>query len=101
MVKGYIKRLHAINVAPQQIAFTYRNDKRLHSLEEVMALREEAWFRKGIALAPECNRHIVQASIRRCLMMRELLAFITKLSLPLVQSTTPSKSALYMNRTAF
>ena len=75
MVKGYIKRLHAINVAPQQIAFTYRNDKRLHSLEEVLALREEAWFRRGIALAPECNRHIVQASIRRCLMMREQTGF--------------------------
>jgi superfamily II DNA or RNA helicase len=75
MVKGYIKRLHAINVAPQQIAFTYRNDKRLHSLEEVLALREEAWFRRGIALAPECNRHIAQASIRRCLMMREQTGF--------------------------
>jgi DNA repair protein RadD len=75
MVKGYIKRLHAINVAPQQIAFTYRNDQRIHSLEEVMALREEAWFRRGIALAPECNRHIVQASIRRCLMMREHTGF--------------------------
>jgi superfamily II DNA or RNA helicase len=75
MVKGYIKRLHAINVAPQQIAFTYRNDQRLHTLEEVLALREEAWFRRGVALAPECNRHIVQASIRRCLMMRELNGF--------------------------
>lgn len=75
MVKGYIKRLHAINVAPQQIEFTYRNDQRRHSLEEVLALREEAWFRRGIALAPECNRHIVEASIRRCLMMREHTGF--------------------------
>jgi DNA repair protein RadD len=75
MVKGYIKRLHAINVAPQQIEFTYRNDKRRHSLEEVLALREEAWFRRGVALAPECNRHIVEASIRRCLMMREHTGF--------------------------
>jgi DNA repair protein RadD len=75
MVKGYIKRLHAINVAPQEIAFTYRNDKRLHSLEEVLKLREEAWFRRGVALAPECNRHIVDASIRRCLMMREQNGF--------------------------
>ena len=75
MVKGYIKRLHAINVAPQQIEFTYRNDKRRHSLEEVLALREEAWFRRGVALAPECNLHIVEASIRRCLMMREHTGF--------------------------
>ena len=75
MVNGYIKRLHAINVAPQQIEFTYRNDKRRHTLEEVLALRDEAWFRRGVALAPECNRHIVEASIRRCLMMREQTGF--------------------------
>lgn len=75
MVNGYIKRLHAINVAPDEIQFTYRNDQRRHSLEEVLALREEAWFRRGVALAPECNRHIVEASIRRCLMMREQNGF--------------------------
>lgn len=75
MVNGYIKRLHAINVAPQEIEFTYRNDQRRHTLEEVLALREEAWFRRGVALAPECNRHIVEASIRRCLMMREKNGF--------------------------
>jgi DNA repair protein RadD len=68
MVNGYIKRLHAINVAPQEIEFTYRNDQRRHTLEEVLALREEAWFRRRVALAPECNRHIVEASIRRCLL---------------------------------
>jgi hypothetical protein len=75
MVNGYIKRLHAINVAPQEVEFTYRNDQRRHTLEEVLALREEAWFRRGVALAPECNRHIVEASIRRCLMMREQSGF--------------------------
>jgi DNA repair protein RadD len=56
MVNGYIKRLHAINVAPEEIQFTYRNDQRRHSLEEVLA-------------------HIVEASIRRCLMMREQNGF--------------------------
>jgi DNA repair protein RadD len=75
MVNGYIKRLHAINVAPQEIEFTYRNDHRRHTLEEVLALKEEAWFRRGVALAPECNQHIVEASIRRCLMLREKTSF--------------------------
>lgn len=75
MVNGYIKRLHALNVAPQQIEFTYRNDTRRHTLEEVLALRDEAWFRRGVALAPECNKHIVEASIRRCMMMREQTGF--------------------------
>jgi excisionase family DNA binding protein len=64
MVKGYIKQIHSRNVAPEEIYFTYRDDTRRHSLQEVMELREEAWFRKGVALSPECNRHIVEASIK-------------------------------------
>ena len=69
MLAGYIKQIHSINVAPAEISFTYRGDKKRHTLAEVMELREEAWFRKGVALAPECNVHIVDASIER---MREL-----------------------------
>src|SRR5207237_4273210 len=63
MLKGYIKQIHSRNVAPREIYFTFRGDKRRHTLEEVLALREEQWFRRGVALAPECNRHIVEASI--------------------------------------
>lgn len=69
MLAGYIKQIHSLNVAPSEIYFTYKGDTKRHSLEEVLELREEAWFRKGVALAPECNVHIVDASIQR---MREL-----------------------------
>lgn len=69
MLTGYIKQIHSINVAPSEIYFTYKGDTKRHSLEEVLELREEAWFRKGVALAPECNIHIVDTSIQR---MREL-----------------------------
>ena len=64
MVKGYIKEIHSRNVAPSEIYFTYRDDTRRHTLQEVMELRDEAWFRKGVALSPECNLHIAEASIR-------------------------------------
>ena len=70
-MKGYIKQIHSINIAPAEIYFTYRGDPHHHSLQEVMKLREEQWFRKGVALAPECNRHIVEASIARCRALRE------------------------------
>jgi len=70
MLQGYIKQIHSVSFAPAEIYFTYRGDERHHTLEEVMELREEAWFRKGIALAPECNRHIAEASIVRCLDLR-------------------------------
>ena len=71
MMNGYIKQIHSRNFAPKEIYFTYLDDERRHTLEEVLELREEAWFRKGVALAPECNRHIVEASILRLLALRE------------------------------
>lgn len=79
MVKGYIKQIHSRNVAPAEISFTYRDDTRKHSLEEVLALREEAWFRKGVALSPECNTHIVEASIKYLTDMRAKTGFAHQL----------------------
>ena len=64
MVRGYIKQITAVNVAPEEISFTYRGDARRHTLEEVLQLRDEEWFSRGVALAPECNRSIVDASIQ-------------------------------------
>lgn len=64
MQRGYIKDITAVNVAPSEIYFTYRDDERRHTLEEVLQLREEDWFSKGVALSPECNVHVVDASIQ-------------------------------------
>lgn len=70
MVNGLIKQIHSRNVAPEELYFTYRDDTRRHTLDEVMELREEQWFRRGVALSPECNRHIAEASIQRCEALR-------------------------------
>lgn len=70
MINGYIKQIHSRNVAPAELYFTYADDTRRHTLEEVLELREEAWFRRGVALSEECNRHIVEASIQQCEQMR-------------------------------
>lgn len=70
MVNGFIKQIHSRNVAPDELYFTYKDDVRRHSLEEVLQLREEQWFRRGVALSPECNRHIAEASIQRCEALR-------------------------------
>ena len=58
-------------MAPQEISFTYRGDSKLHTLEEVLQLRDEDWFSRGVALAPECNRSIVDASIQRLEYLRQ------------------------------
>lgn len=71
MVNGYIKQIHSRNVAPAELYFTYSDNTSVkHTLDEVLELREEAWFRRGVALSPECNRHIVEASIQQCNAMR-------------------------------
>jgi excisionase family DNA binding protein len=75
MVKGYIKQIHSRNVAPSELYFSYKNDTRRHTLEEVMALREEAWFRRGVALSPECNRHIVDGSLKYLTELRDGTGF--------------------------
>ena len=75
MVNGYIKQIHSRNVAPEELYFTFRDDTLRHTLEEVMQLREEAWFRRGVALAPECNRHIVDASLKYLEEMRDRTGF--------------------------
>jgi DNA repair protein RadD len=65
MLKGYIKKLQASYVAPSEIYFTYNGESRQHSLEEVMELKEEEWFSRGVALSPECSKHIVDASLEK------------------------------------
>ena len=75
MVRGYVKQMMAVNVAPQEISFTYRGDAQRHSLDEVLKLREKDWFSRGVALAPECNRSIVDASIQWLQYLRQSKTF--------------------------
>lgn len=71
MVKGYIKRLQAVYVAPSELTFTYEGDTRTHTLEEVLQLKEEEWFSRGVALSPACNKDIVTASLDRLEQLRQ------------------------------
>lgn len=71
MLNGYIKQIHSRNLAPDEIYFTYRDQSKHLGLAEVLKLREEVWFRRGVALSPECNEHIVDASMRYLNDMRE------------------------------
>ena len=64
MRSGYIKNITATNVAPREIYFTYEGDEYRHTLDEVLEMREEDWYSKGLALARECNISIVDASIQ-------------------------------------
>ena len=71
MLKGYIKDIRSVSAAPSELYFTVDGEERRYSLDEVLEMREETWFRRGVALSPECNRHIVEASIAECARLRE------------------------------
>ena len=71
MVKGYIKRLQAVYVAPSELTFTYEGDTKTHTLNEVLQLKEEEWFSRGVALSPACNVDIVTTSLDRLEQLRQ------------------------------
>jgi superfamily II DNA or RNA helicase len=69
--EGYIKDLASRKLEPLEISFTLKGQKRHHTLAEILKLREETWFSRGVALSAECNRHIVDASIQCLNELRE------------------------------
>lgn len=71
MIKGYIKKIQATYVAPEEIYFTYEGAEKRHTLDEVLKLKEEEWFSRGIALSPVCNKSIVDASLDKLDKLRQ------------------------------
>jgi hypothetical protein len=63
MQRGYIKQLRVADAQPSEISFEYLGDTHRHTLEEVLELREEAWFRFGVALSRPTNETIVNCSL--------------------------------------
>lgn len=65
-LKGYIKRLKASYVAPSEIELGFNDERgRVYTLKEVLSLKAEDWFSRGVALAPLCNKHIVDSSLEK------------------------------------
>ena len=71
MVKGYIKRLQAVYVAPSELTFTYKGATKTHTLDDVLELKEEEWFSRGVALSPKCNEDIITTSLDRLEQLRQ------------------------------
>jgi excisionase family DNA binding protein len=71
-LKGYIKRLKASYVAPSTIELGFSDDGgRSYTLDEVLKLKEEVWFSRGVALARLCNQHIVDSSLQKLEELRQ------------------------------
>jgi len=71
-LKGYIKRLKASYVAPSTIELGFNDASgRTYTLDEVLELKREDWFSRGVALARLCNQHIVDSSLQKLEELRQ------------------------------
>lgn len=65
MMMRYISTVDAVYVSPEEVTFTVQGETKTLTLDEVREMREHDWFSRGVALSEKCNRHIVQASIKK------------------------------------
>ncbi len=71
-LKGYIKRLKASYIAPSEIELGFSDERgRTYTLDDVLKLKEEEWFSRGVALARPCNQHIVDSSLEKLEELRQ------------------------------
>jgi excisionase family DNA binding protein len=69
-IRGYIKKLRASYAAPTELSFTVNGEQRTFTLEEVLAMKEEEWFSRGVALSDPCNVNIVDNSLEKLEQLR-------------------------------
>jgi superfamily II DNA or RNA helicase len=69
-IKGYVKKLKASYAAPSELTFTLDGEERVYTLDEVLAMKEEEWFSRGVALSTPCNVSIVDNSLEKLEQLR-------------------------------
>ena len=70
-IKGYVKKLKASYAAPSELTFTMKGEERTCTLEEVLEMKEDEWFSRGVALSPPCNVSIVDNSLEKLEQLRQ------------------------------
>ena len=70
-IKGYVKKLKASYAAPTELTFTMAGEEQTFSLEEVLEMKEETWFSRGVALSEPCNVSIVDNSLEKLEQLRQ------------------------------
>jgi superfamily II DNA or RNA helicase len=61
---GYVKNIVRVDAVASEMTFTVEGEERAYSRDEIMDLREETWFSRGVALSDVCNETIVDRSVQ-------------------------------------
>lgn len=70
-LKGYVKKIKASYAAPTELTFTMEDEEKTFTLDEVLNMKEEEWFSRGVALSAPCNVSIVDNSLEKLEQLRE------------------------------
>ena len=61
---GYVKNIVRVDAVASEMTFTVEGEERSYARTEIMDLREETWFSRGVALSDVCNETIVDRSVQ-------------------------------------
>ncbi|WP_233992736.1 DEAD/DEAH box helicase family protein [Salinibacter altiplanensis] len=61
---GYVKNIVRVDAVASEMTFTVEGDEQSFTHEEIMNLRAETWFSRGVALSDVCNETIVDRSVQ-------------------------------------
>ena len=61
---GYVKNIVRVDAVASEMTFTMEGDTATFSRDEILELREETWFSRGVALSDVCNETIVDRSVQ-------------------------------------
>ncbi|WP_105012788.1 DEAD/DEAH box helicase family protein [Salinibacter sp. 10B] len=61
---GYVKNIVRVDAVASEMTFTVEGKEQSYTREEIMDLREETWFSRGVALSDVCNETIVDRSVQ-------------------------------------
>ena len=61
---GYVKNIVRVDAVASEMTFTMDDEERSYTREEILEMREERWFSRGVALSDVCNATIVDRSVQ-------------------------------------
>lgn len=64
MSRGFVKEVVRVDAVPSRLVFVADGQETEYTTGEILEMREELWFSRGVALSQTCNRSIVDKSLQ-------------------------------------
>ncbi len=63
IANGYVKNVIKVDAVPSKLTFVTADGEREYTTDEILVMREEEWFSKGVALSEPCNLTIIDKAL--------------------------------------